>query len=65
MTTMMLIGAALAAIAIFATRIVQRQPTAEVAVGRDIFVPKNGDRGVIRCFEIPGMPSPRDEREAS
>jgi hypothetical protein len=65
MTILMIIGAALAAIAIIATRMVQGQPTAEMAVGRDIFVPKNGDRGVLSCFEIPGMPSLRDERQTS
>lgn len=64
MMTMLLLGTALAASAVVATWMSQQRDTdaALVAIGRDMFVPKNGDRGLISCFEIPGMPLMRNER---
>lgn len=63
MTTMMLVGTGLAAIAVVATWMAQQRDTkaAPVAIRRDIFVPPRGDR-VISCFEIPRVPFTRDER---
>ena len=45
------------ALAISAVRIARSQPdivAAQLPGKRDIFVPKNGDKGLISCFEIPG-----------
>jgi hypothetical protein len=63
MMTTIVIGTALGAIAIFASRKVQRQLPARAVIGRDIFITSKGDRGVLSCFEIPEIPSLRDERE--
>jgi hypothetical protein len=61
---LLLIATGLTAIgmaAVFSRRLRTADAT-RVADNRDLLVPKSGDRGLLSCFEIPGIPSMRDER---